>query len=1043
MLRHLKRFANVSFLMLRKVGMLGQSEAAARGLVVGVAAWIFLRRFSNTFGFSHETNAALLVAVGLSFLAGSQIGRRFSFFSASGLPAVVGACWLALLTTISQGTVDLLAMLPSEWLEGESSRLAVLTLAAMAVVGVPSACGAMVLEQSRSRRHEFSLTLGLIAGLMVATLLVGPIVGLNHASYVIAFGVALVWIVQQWRMGSPSVPRPEEYSLEEGWGNWAVGLACLVAAGVGGGVLTRAFAQFVPSGPYLLASGGAGVLLGVAIATMGRRFAPPVGMGRLFGALCIAGGVLLPLALFESLLKLHMHANVSISSVPMLIALRAGTVCLGFLPVGVGIGLLSASPENGRRFPWTPLAWFAFGLAATPWILPQTGVVKLALGVSAVVVLLTLPRVGLPVGQRRWQMVGVGAAGCGVLALGVLSGGYAPAQSAQLLYDANALVSWKSGIPFRLLPTLDDTRLLAVVETPQGTLTTWRNRGTAISSRLNGIPLAMAVEQPASCPLPSAEVLRAALPLMLLEQVDSILMLSDPGGMGAAVASRFPLRQITCYDPLRLGRAGQQLFPNRMDDPRFTGSTMAPHLALLMDDQHFDVVVSSPGHPAMLSHGVEFTREFYARAAARLNSGGVFCQRMRIGDFGPDALQIVARTMGEVFQQVTAIELSGGEIALLGSLGEEALVTESLDKRLQRTHVRRLLADLGWDWSMPLNLKSISDKELRKFSDPVAANTAASDLLAHYLPLEMMRWAPKGAELQEAIGSAAVPLAQIATNKDDHEEIAQRIKMVERQHDMMSRYPDQPWAYRKTVRKHLSESPKSTIQRVNGQLDRVLHPEESRRIEYFKALGNALRDIEEPNLAALEGFAEPYDPMITYFLHHEIAPLYAQLGAEGRGRELSHRLKAAYFADPRDRSIRNIAAAIQLVAAHPEVTTSKTDQFDQLNGLVELLLTRWENRGTSSIPASPEMALVDVDRSLDALSKALPVMETLAGDASMSSEQWKNRADAIERTISRPLRKYRTTLMPHYHKAKHKETSEQVAENEPALDLTGSGLLLE
>src|SRR5690606_32698743 len=118
---------------------------------------------------------------------------------------------------------------------------------------------------------------------------------------------------------------------------------------------------------------------------------------------------------------------------------------------------------------------------------------------------------------------------------------------------------------------------------------------------------------------------------------------------------------------------------------------------------------------------------------------------------------------------------------------------------------------------------------------------------------------------------------------------------------------------------------------------------------------------------------------------------------------------------------------------HPEVAGSKADQFDQLNGLGELLLTRWENRGTSTIPASPEMALVDVDRSLDALAKALPVMEALAGEAALSSEQWKNRAAAIERTMSRPLRKYRTTLMPHYRKAQQSEAEEQLAEHESDL----------
>lgn len=1051
MTRDLKSTFATAAPIARAVIVSSRTSAIATGIAVGLGVWIIVQNVLVTFGLNSIVSLAILCSGSLSLVIGRILASRFPTLSTTGLATIIAGGWLSLLPSITSLAVNLLSALPSHLLLAIPSRIACMTAAGFFVAGCPLACCGVIGEQPMLRRHRGSFLLAVAGGLLLAVLIAGPLFGLASFAYALAILAGAAWFFQQWR-GSRSVPADQPVSRPLGdsggfvalWQSIA-GWTTFLAAGLIAGVLARVLVQLMAGAPYLLATGAAAIIVGV-VAGMAchssrkssetSNAAPAPMAGNLPGALVIAAAGLLPLAFFESLISLQLHANGAVSTVAWLLLIRSGLVAACFLPLGFGLGLVASRglARNPSGFAGTAFS-FCGGLAVAPWLIAFAGPVALMLAAVGTVVIGNIPAISLGRGHRRWM--GVGYAGAmGLLALLALrSPHYAPARAAGLLFDGSTLRSWQNGVPQRLLLVMDDSRLVSERETPEGTLTTWNLQGSVRLLRLDGVPLAVRQSQPALGPRPPAEVLRVLLPIVLHDDPQSLLLLSDPAGVGGEIAAEFPLRRIVCCEAI----AGKSEFRDATESDgsrpsRVIHRSVTGRLALISEDRAFDIIVSSPGHPAIFGNAANFTQGFYRDAAAHLNEGGIFCQRVRYTDLGPAPLRTIVRTMRGAFRDVAATELERGVLVLFGTNdSSEPLFSglriddEGLAERLRRPQVRRLLASLGWDWSVPFQLKVIPTQALASFAggssnasgktgkegppSAIPANTALSGYLAHRTPLEMMRWGAKGAELAHATAGLTTPLLALSASQENRAEIADRIKMVNQQHDLMFRYADQPWFYRKAVKKHLEDSPQSTIEKVNGQLERVLHPVEKRRLAYFSALDTAIRTLNEPSLKALEAFASPYDPAITYFLHHEIAPLYHQLGAEGLREELVHRLQAVYFADPRDRSIRNIVTTINLVVEHPRIIPDPSARYDQVNALIEMLLRRWERRGQE--PGSPEQALVDVGKSLDALVRALPMMAQLAPQAGVASDQWDRRADAIERMILGPLREFRVELLPH------------------------------
>ncbi|MBW3542668.1 MAG: hypothetical protein KY476_20585, partial [Planctomycetes bacterium] len=598
----------------------------------------------------------------------------------------------------------------------------------------------------------------------------------------------------------------------------------------------------------------------------------------------------------------------------------------------------------------------------------------------------------------------------------------AAARAGRLLFSTNVFLAKQAGLSRQLLGVLDEGRLTLQREGAHGTLTVWRFRGTQHQIRESGMPRAIVSANPKCCPHYSAEVMPAVLPLVLHESPRKVLLLGLGGGVSLTTTLNFPVLEVTCLegDAALPALLKDHVWPDAklrpLEDDRLRLVIANPAWALGCRGEPVDVIVSCPGASSQLSAAAEFTPGFYERAAERLTADGIFCQRFGAVDYGPAPLQTAAATLRRAFCETALVEIAAGEYALLATNSPKGLVREGVVERLQAPHVRRTLAQVGWDWSMPLNIPVWSHEALSKLATGrPGANTPGSGRFAFRLPQEVMRWAPKTEEVAAVLGPHAGRFLEWKGIDGNDPELLRRLAEVTGQRRLMTEKPDQFWAYRKSVKEQITERPQSQIVQVKGEVRQARHPGDRRRMAYFAALADAVtsRDVTAAQIAAVDDYAQPYDPLVSYFLHQEVAELWARSAERDVTAELEHRLHAIYFSAPEDRSVRNVAEAIELLVEHPEAADDEVQRWDHLNALVQMLKLRWEVRSGSQ-PKSSRIALNDIDRSLDALEEAMAALDELHAAQAVAETNWPERRRYLERALVRPLRTYRSRLVPYH-----------------------------
>ncbi|HAW28329.1 MAG TPA: hypothetical protein DCY03_09440, partial [Planctomycetaceae bacterium] len=172
-------------------------------------------------------------------------------------------------------------------------------------------------------------------------------------------------------------------------------------------------------------------------------------------------------------------------------------------------------------------------------------------------------------------------------------------------------------------------------------------------------------------------------------------------------------------------------------------------------EKMYDLIISNPVQSVVTQSQAEFTTEFYRNVSRHLNQDGIFCQRFQHIDFGAQPLRVMAQTFRTAFQQVLAIEIANGETLFMGTNSEQGFVRNKLIDRIQAPQVRRTLAQVGWDWSVLLNLAAYSDEALADMTADVktSVNNSANGNFAFTLPYEMMRWGMKQEEIRKMVSA--------------------------------------------------------------------------------------------------------------------------------------------------------------------------------------------------------------------------------------------------------------------------------------------------
>lgn len=1041
------------------------AELFVAGILLGVLAACGLTQFQAHWGSSGPMERGLAATAVLGLFGGWWAQRR------NNAPWPV---WLMLSATLSlivpwwlDQFAELLFRLPVELVRpgltmellGVGVGLASLSVPVLCWTGL--VCSACAAADSPSENLLGVTRIGFLGagcalGVFATAMVWGPWIGLEITTILCAaLGLAVGY--RAWYGG---VRRPAQNSDQRG-AAWRpapnlvnVGLIGLGLIGCGGALSLshNLTGQLMPQTAYLQLIAWAvitsGVIAGLWIAS--RSLAIP--SRPAWAVLLLAAGLSFNGFAFETGIRISLWSAAFLINPTLHQLALAGLVVIALFPMSVAAGVLIGAPRAGSVA--MGIAAIILGetcfreLAVTPALWGLT--VGLSCGTCCLALLMFLCMRGWA--MPRWQM----AAAITGLACGGLSPlwqpAFDPALPAQLLFSTPTFLAYRSGWATDLLPQLDDSRLVATAAGRHGPLTVWKSRSSDLMLREAGIPRSAISCRPDLSPQLPSEVLQAVFPLVVAKEARSVLLLGSSGGIPLSTCLSFPVQQVTCVEPdaerialIRGPLAAERGF-DPFSDERVAIDHRSVELAAMMSDGGYDMILSSPPMSAVVAAAPQFTKEFYRNVSRKLSVDGLFCQRLEAVDYGPRPFQLVVRGLQAAFREVVAVEIGVGEYLFLATNSERGLTPGDLPARLETPHVRRVLARCGWDWSTLLTLSAWDHAALQEIAaeGTSRANTAANCRLAFAGPRDMLRWSPKLKEVHElltkprskplsssVVDAGAEPSNSRRTryldwlgNQAASQDLLRRLSEVAAQTKIILDGPDSFWLdYRKALRDQLQQRPRTEIRQVvaTDETERVLHPEDERRKEYFVDLGRA-GDLETRSLDAvyqLTNYFEPYDPLVSLFARQETAELLRMYGHPEPAAELAMRLYVIHFAPGGDRSLRNVLSAAELILRSPEAAPDPQDRFDILNGLLQTFRRRWEVRSASQIK-SVRLAIQDVDRSIVVIDKIVRAMDELVPSTQLNPGDWQTRKEVIDRALLRPLHGYRADLLPQYQENKAK-----------------------
>lgn len=756
-----------------------------------------------------------------------------------------------------------------------------------------------------------------------------------------------------------------------------------------------------------------------------------------FIILCWTAAGILPGVLFPEIVLGVLQTNLHVSNSTLLLAIRfAG---MAGLQACIGCGFMLAISGVGAA------RWDRRGLiaASAGFFMGAAGVLasfQTGLAMATLLVPLMFAIAGAAalcfVQTRHWrrQRARMSFAAVAVLLIGMTWWGAPranPATSARLLFSTDVLQAVFQGERADVLPYLDEGRVVLQQQTGAGSLTVWKYRGVQYHVRTAGIPHSVVSYDPRIVPEYSAEILPALFGLALHRDPQRVCLLGSSSGVPVQTALAFPVREVVCLESsqARLTMLLQSVWgtmeSSPLTDERFEYRHADPTIALRTDPDRYDVIVMTDGMSSTVGNANQWTAEFFELCRQRLTDEGLFCVRFRQIDYGAAPLQTVVRTLQSCFAQTAALEIAPGEIMLIGSNGAAPVADQQIVDRASRAHVQHVLSRVGWDWVKLLQLPYYTHEALQDLAGDGPINRVADGRFAYQVSHEMLRWGPKQLELEQALAPRRGNLLAF-TNPGHHlaGEIANRINELRAQNLLLKHFPDEPWAYRKKLKEFLQTQPRTQVQQVAGGESAPRHPVDRQRIGYLRALSQATKSRTAEDIRRLSAFEYPHDPLLTFFMHREIAELYERSPQRDPEVELSHRLHAIYFADPADTSVRDVAEAIQLLVDFPDVVPDGRSRLDHLNALFQTMKRRWDLRQQLT-PESAEVTLNDISISLDAIRNGYVCIEQLASQGVASDEVWDPRREYLDRHLVRPLRTYRGRLLPHQRRELYKREKEQ------------------
>jgi hypothetical protein len=1014
------------------------------GSLAGLALFLWSHQYLATFGVSLAVTAALTVAVGLACWIGltlQSVCGRLNFAQWIEPAAWLSvAVWTVAFVWLLEAGRWLVARVPLTWLTSDLTGFCVM-LGIAAVLFVPSVAGLVCLGESVARRREKDAAVlpppfvaGVAIGLISGPAVLAPLTGLPPLMIGVTFAGAIGFWRALIRVVDETAPAPDTRATSKAplVSSWSIGLSLLIGLQVP--LLSRFALGLMPGSPFehyavwagLIAGLGGGLIWAQLLLLRGRP-SNVAADAPLAAAVIVTIWPVILMSIWGLLVDALLTVNAHIASVGLVMLIRILIAGLATAPLGVALGRLWSRRGARSATEWAgpPAIAASIGCVCAGIVLSRSAAASPAMMVSALVAAAMMAAavrywvLGWPAsGALRYRIAGV-ATVLSVALLPLVSSNYRPDLAARLLFSTHTFTALQMGINRDLLPYLDDGRLEAITMGRSSTWTVWRHRGSQLALRENGLPRGVLSTDPHTTPQFAGEVMPAVVPLVLHERPQSVLMLGV--GSTAALSSVLacPVASVTCIegDADLIALIDDVLAPatghNPFDDNRVRLVNVDPVLALLSQNEKCDVLIINESQPSVIGSAAGFTSEFYAAAREALLEDGLLCQRLQYADFGREPIEDLLVTVRTAFPQVALLDAAPGEMLIIATLRPGPLVTEDTIARCESTHIRNLMAQVGWDWSVLMNIGAISPEAVDELTSTRGTpNSVHNGRFAYTLPQEVMRWSspqlPKWRQRQQMLNAHADRMLAWIEESDRTRQVEQRLADVIEQQRLIFEHPDDFWAYRKTLKERLTERPRAVIQQVRHEgLKRSLHPEDRRRKDYLEVLGEAatVGDPAAEDIRRLAEFAVPYDPLVSYFLHQEAARLYEKSSADDPAARFAHLRYSIYFGPPNDQSVHNVVKALQILNDHPDLYAQPQTRWDEMNSLLEVLKQRTALRLQSDQSASA-FELVDAERSIEATRRTMAAMDALREDAGLAATGWDQRKTVLERMLVQPMWKY-------------------------------------
>ncbi|HEX8925017.1 MAG TPA: fused MFS/spermidine synthase, partial [Terriglobales bacterium] len=222
---------------------------------------------------------------------------------------------------------------------------------------------------------------------------------------------------------------------------------------------------------------------------------------------------------------------------------------------------------------------------------------------------------------------------------------------------------------------------------------------------------------------PDVSAAEEAVHFPLLEHRAPVSVLMIGGGLNGSIAEVLKHPSVARVDYVELDpkvllisrRDLPQTWSKIESDSRVRVHAEDGRMFVKNSDQRFDVIIVNLPEPQTAQLNRFYTEEFFAEAAAKLNSGGILALHLHgaeeyISPALAEFLASIHHTLRRVFPQVIAIP--GEEVHLLGSRDSDALTVDP-NILLARLHGRRIQTSYVREYYLPARMAPDRVADLR------------------------------------------------------------------------------------------------------------------------------------------------------------------------------------------------------------------------------------------------------------------------------------------------------------------------------------------